>query len=378
MEKVLNLEENDETKLKCDSFIKSLDSSMTFQNDMSSDSMSSDWLDEIEYACPYIDNIVRNPKLILINEESVVKIERTKKITVASVKDLCKHTQYIEKIDPATQEIKPSKILEVRNEETFNIYENRFIFTLITNMVRFVNKKEDMLENIDTQNQKTLEYAATTKVPREKVNIELKITSQLLPEGDSNENDFAKEIEDIKRRLAKVKLYINSWRNSVFMKSLIKENVSMVHSPIKKTNIILKNPNFQIAMNLWTYIQSYEDEESDESKEGLSSGGNSILKGLLDNTFLTDYFVLDSVRKTKKAQKEALKKYASIMINNQIKQVVSLLLNCGIKITDEEIMKMIAEMISQEKENREIGSIDVKKKFKSEMEEYLERAKEFL
>ena len=142
--------EKDEKKLnKSRLFLEKLESDMEYKSLYNGDLISFDWLDEIEFACPYIDIIVRNPKLTLIQEENLVKVERSKRITVASVKDLAKHTQYIDDVDPKTNDVRPSKILDIRNEETFNIYENRFLYTLINDLERFVASKEKLLNNFD-------------------------------------------------------------------------------------------------------------------------------------------------------------------------------------------------------------------------------------
>ena len=39
----------------------------------------------------------------------------------------------------------------------------------------------------------------------------------------------------------------------------------------------LKNPNFQIAMKLWTFLQTYDINDNDESKN-LDTEGNDMLK----------------------------------------------------------------------------------------------------
>ena len=51
-------------------------------------------------------------------------------------------------------------------------------------------------------------------------------------------------------------------RNSDVYKILKKLNVARVIPPIKKTNVILKNTNFQYAMKLWDYLQSHIAEDS--------------------------------------------------------------------------------------------------------------------
>ena len=135
------------------------------------------WLDEIEFACTYIDTIVRNPKLALIKEENVVKIEKAKTITVASIKDLSRHTSYISKIDKETNDVEPSKILDVRSEETYNIYENRFLYTLIYDIDKIIYEKEKMLKNFKLLEDRVLNYNAKSSSTKENVKIELKITS---------------------------------------------------------------------------------------------------------------------------------------------------------------------------------------------------------
>ncbi len=350
---------------------------MHFISEVASDSISFDWINQLEFVCPYLDNIIRNPKVTLINESDVVKIEKARKITVESVKDLSKHTHFIDKIDPITNEVKPSKILVLRREETFNTYENRFIYTLLSNLSRFMMKKEALLESLDTKSDKLLEYMASTNNGSEKINIELKISSNKM-NGNKTNNDFEDEIESIKMKVKKIRDYISSWKRSEFITSLDRAHVSFIIPPIRKTNMILKNPNFQIAMKLWEFLQTYDEKENESSKGGIDTEGDEILKGILNDAFLMDYFVLDSISSKRKDQKLKLSQYAVIMISQQIKRAVALLLNSGIEITDEEILSMISNEIKSEKNKRLVGSADVKNKFKSVMEEYIERTQDYL
>ena len=138
-------------------FLKNTNSDMHFKSDFLGDTLSFEWMDEMEKACPFIDIIVRNPKMALVQEEMVVKVEKAKKITVASVKDLARHTNYISKLNEKTKDIEPKKILDIRNEETYNIYENRFLYSLIYTMNKFILEKEDMLNELEVNNKKVLE-----------------------------------------------------------------------------------------------------------------------------------------------------------------------------------------------------------------------------
>lgn len=336
-----------------------------------------EWIDKMEEAVPYIDNIFDAPKRFIVNEEIILDIEKTKKVTIESIKHLAKHTNFISEYKEDEDFIKPSKLLNVLKEETFNTYENRFIYTLIDNLIRFITKREIMLEEFEVNNNKTLEYVGSTNTFNESIKIELKITSKETLDSE-NDNDFQNEINEIRKRLKKIKQFINSWKRSEFIKSLEKQHVSLVIPPIKKTNLILKNPNFQVATRLWEYLRIYDLKNSDNSRKGMDINDNNTLKDILDVAFFSNYVVLDSISSSKREQKNNLSKYAVVMINEQIKRAISLLLNSGVKISDEEILSMIAEDIKNEKNKKLVGSTDVKNKFKSAMDEYLERTQNYL
>ncbi len=372
--------EKDEKKLnKSRLFLEKLESDMEYKSLYNGDLISFDWLDEIEFACPYIDIIVRNPKLTLIQEENLVKVERSKRITVASVKDLAKHTQYIDDVDKKTNDVRPSKILDIRNEETFNIYENRFLYTLINDLERFMASKERLLNNFELNKNKTLEYKAASLTTDEKVNIEVKVTSSSLP-SKQEDKKLEEEIKKAKERLKKVKDYLSSWDRSEMVKALKKEHVKFISPPLKKTNILLKNPNFRIAVRLWDIIRTYDLDKKDESKDSDDNNSIDIMKSFLDHSFLINYSVLDSMARLKRDEKKNMTKYATIILTEEINRVMTLLASCGYKTTEEELLSLIAKELKDEKKNRSVSvnADDVKKKFKTAMEEYLERTQKYL
>lgn len=371
---------NKELNKKSELFIEKVNSQMYYQSDLSSDLINFNWVDQIEHACPYIDNIVRNPKVALVREEDVVKVEKAKKVSVASIKDLSRHTHYIEKIDEETMEVQPSKILIERSEETFNTYENRFIFTLIYNLYRFVRDEESQLDNLEIKDERVLEYAGTTITGAERVNVELKITANQNPDEEDEKvpRNIEKEIEDVRNRLKKINAFIASWRFSELYTTLEKANVALVIPPIKKTNLILKNPNFQVAEKLWTFMQTYDEGKKDANIDGLDTTGNNDLLGLLDDSFMLDFFVLDSISASKREQKKRLSEYAVIMMRQQLKRIISLLLNSGVSVSDEEILEMITNELKKERNKTTVDSTDIKNRFKNEFDEFLDKVKNYI
>lgn len=365
---------SDELTKKRDLFLKNIESDMHYTLNQKSNTLTFDWLDEIETACPFIDNIVRHPKVTLVKDESVVEVERAKKITVDSVKDLAKHSNYI--TDVVDGDVKISKVLDVRNEETFNIYENRFLYTLILDLDKFIYDKEEELNDFDLSDQKLLEYNSDTISEEEKVKIELKITSSKDSEDDNSK--IKSLVEKQKYRISRVKEYITSWMRSDIMKELDKLHVPLVTPPVKPTNVILKNPNFQVAVKLWEFIRNYDRDVTGSSKTALESNGNKILLSYMDDAFLTSFFVLDSISRKKREEKQKMCEYSVLLLSELVYKTLSLLNSNGFDMTEEELLKLLSEVVRKENNNRLVGTEDIKKKFQSEIDEYLERAQSSL
>ena len=123
------MDNNDEFE-NTEIFLSNLNSTLHVKRDYDLKDFDYGWLDIIEDVLPYIDNILRNPKRFIINEEEIVKVELARKVTVESVIHLTQHTNLIQKIED-NGDVKPSKILNINKEESMDTYENRFIHTLI-------------------------------------------------------------------------------------------------------------------------------------------------------------------------------------------------------------------------------------------------------
>ena len=376
MTNTFNTEDLTDVKRTVKAFNRKIESEMSYKSAYKGNVLSFDWLDEFEEACPRIDLIVRHAKVTLIQEQNVELIEKAKRITVESVKDLAKHTSYINEIDQKTGDVKPGKILDIRSEETFNIYENRFLYTLIHEMESFIMRKEDDIKKLEISDSKLLEYRGKAKSDKDSVHIELKITADSLP-SDEVADDLKEKIKDIKNRIRDVKIYISSWYKSEMMRQLERAHIPFVKPPLKKTNILLKNPNFKIATKLWEYIRNYDD-DANNSKDNVENNGSDAMLTFLNHAFLLNYGIMDSVFVSKREQKKQLSKYAVVLLSLEMKRIIELLRSQGIKIDDEELLRMLANEVNEEKSDRLAGNDDIKKKFKKAMDDYLERAQEYL
>ena len=247
---------------------------------------------------------------------------------------------------------------------------------MILNLLRFLTEKEELLKDLKPRNDKTLEYSASTSNGKEKIKVDVKISTKPTRLSDED-NDLDKEINSVRKRIEKMKKFVNSWLASELITSLQKQHATLVMPPIKKTNLILKNPNFQMATKLWDFLYSV-DEEQKKKINGIDSKGDELLRKILDDACLMDYYVLDSISINKKDQKEKLCKYALLMIMNQVQRAIDILLENGIKISEQELFKLLSTELEKKKSISQIGSADIKKKFQKEMDDYLAKASQYL
>ena len=106
----------------------------------------SEWIGTIEDCIVSLDNIVRNPRKFIVIEEDIVDISLARSISVESVKHLSQHTNLISSVDKNGMVI-PSKILNTSKEESFDIYENRFIYTLLLKVRDFIDRRFTEIQN---------------------------------------------------------------------------------------------------------------------------------------------------------------------------------------------------------------------------------------
>ena len=106
------LNDEEEQMDPTDKFLNNLSSTLFVKRDYDMKEFNYEWVDKLEDVIPYIDNILRNPKRFIINDEEIVKVELAKRVTVESVIHLSQHTNLIQKIED-NGDVKPSKILNI-------------------------------------------------------------------------------------------------------------------------------------------------------------------------------------------------------------------------------------------------------------------------
>ena len=210
------------------------------------------WIEQIENCIVELDTIIRNPRRFIVQEEEIVPIEKARRITNESVRHLAQHTNLIAKVEG--DRVTPNEILNVYREESFDIYENRFIYTLLGKVEEFVESRRQVLYNItDDEEIAELGMEGSFNNGEEDVTYQFKISA-------TNKNslvDMDTSRMSIFARIDRLSHIIREFRGSAFARSM--RGSAPVRPPIMRTNVILKDPNFKKALVLWQFIETYNE-----------------------------------------------------------------------------------------------------------------------
>ena len=352
--KVLELYTRTNTN-KINSFNNSVQSEYTVNTNVESFEADFEWLELMEETVQYIDNILRNPNRFIINEEEVVNVEKARRVTVESIKHLARNTSMIQKIE-RNGDVKPSKILNINKDENYNTYENRVIYTLIKNMQMFIDmKKRDLITKSYTKDSKRSEYHGTSKVGAEVVDISVSMASKSNVTSEYGKNNDL----SVEQRIDKLELQVADLTRTDVYKLLDKANVAKVTPPVKKTNLILKNTNFQYAMKLWNYLQTHVDNGNKTTKSSSTIKENINVKSMFDDVFLLNYLIVNSLGDNKQELKaEKNKELVETLTNNMITKIVEI--NSDLPM--EELQKIIGDKIAVIRNKKEASIEEIQQK----------------
>lgn len=213
------------------------------------------WVTAIEETLPSLDLIMRNPSRFIEDREEILPMEMTKKVTPQSLRHLAQHTDLISKIEG--DRITPSKLLNVFKEETLQTYENRFINTLINRLVTFISRRYQTAKNAGfDEKSTTLNISQSFKHNDASCKISLKVeVSESTDYTDLVEKNYTYTTE-LWQRVKRLNDICTGYLSSDFAKAMGK---SYIRPPVMRTNAILKNKNLRQCLELWQFIESYED-----------------------------------------------------------------------------------------------------------------------
>lgn len=334
---------NNLNKDSANKFIASTSSNITVKRDIDACVSDTSWIDMVEECIPYLDNIIRNPRRFIVQEENIVPIEKAKVVTEESIRHLAQHTSMIQEVQEDGTVI-PLKLLNVYREETVDLYENRFIKSLVDNLYTFVNNK---LSESDQRSYAKVESAVTYSGLMKKKGEVVEVNLQLKSKKDT-EVDASKDGHSLEERIEHIKDIVSAFRSSTFIKSL-KES-SPVRSPIRKTNVILKEQNFIKALELWEYLEKNNIKPITSVDKRTEIVKDPDIKTKYDLAFFIDTDAIDINKTSNKSE------FNSAIISKLVNDFVF----TG-DITEKEFKKLMEKEFKEAKKRKDKKTSEIKK-----------------
>ncbi len=220
---------------------------------LESKQFDSKFVDELEKGFDAIDHVIANPRTFIKEEPELVEAGLAKKINAQSITHLASHTQFVHSVDEKGN-VTPEKILTIHAEIDVQIYENRFVMTLIKKCSLFIEKRFNFIKDHgETLDSDLLLIKSTSNIDGAKYEVDsrIKVSSPSKDDGNKEKN------EDILKRLATLRERCAYFMHSPFMAEMA--GAKDVANPIHMTNMIVKNPYYHGAYELWKFIDQYTD-----------------------------------------------------------------------------------------------------------------------
>ena len=210
-----------------------------------------EWISVIEDSLDAINNVIEKPRRFITTEQEVVPVSLAKKISADSVRHLSQNTQFLAPSDDGG--VHPTKILNVSMAETYDLYENRFVYHLIQRLLTFVDRRTDVIF-WSTGNEVRNRFTMHSKIGDAYEEIEYNVEMTVKDRQNFAENDA--DNMDTFMRIDRVRRLVMALRGSSFCQLM--KGCSVVRSPIQRTNLIMKDPNYRKCFQLWQFMERYD------------------------------------------------------------------------------------------------------------------------
>lgn len=298
------------------------------------------WLGVIEDSLDALNRITEHPRRFVTSNEEVVPVALARKITADSVRHLSMNTQFI--ASSKDGEIQPTKILNVTVEETYDLYENRFIYHLIQRLVTFIDKRTDVIfwsTGDETCNTLQMHSKVDDAYEQIEYKLEMKVkNTQSFAENDSDNMSVFMRIDRVRRM-------VMALRTSAFCDLM--KGCARVRSPIQRTNTIMKDPDYRVCYRLWQFLESYDEvgysiEEQDTPLEFDEEYQIQLFSNLITNYTVFKSLLEADPRKLSEIPPKRKKITKPKFIKKIQEEIVT-----DYNIPDVEVRKVIIEEVTQ-------------------------------
>ncbi len=237
-----------------------------------------DWVEFIETHLPYVEKAIKEERQFIRREGETVDIGKAKKVSRDSVEHLARHSELITHLPEEGEMLIPDKIYITENTSNYTVYENRFLYLLLTFMSDFVEMRYSKIAELGNTYHATLDTRKNVMMGKRTVKMELHFEEQ------AKSDPYALTEEGKSTMLERVEA-IRIITNMLLMTPLMKEvsKAPMISPPITRTNVLRMDNNFKYAVELYDYLVAYQgDGYTIEYKNVEQSPFGDALEGEID------------------------------------------------------------------------------------------------
>lgn len=298
-----------------------------------------EWISVIEDSLDAINNVIEKPRRFITTEQEVVPVSLAKKISADSVRHLSQNTQFLAPSDDGG--VHPTKILNVNMAETYDLYENRFVYHLIQRLLTFVDRRTDVIfwsTGNEVRNRFTMHSKIGDAYEEIEYNVEMTVKDrQNFAENDADNTDTFMRIDRVRR-------LVMALRGSSFCQLM--KGCSVVRSPIQRTNLIMKDPNYRKCFQLWQFMERYDKVGySIQVKDSALAFDDEYLTQMYTN-LINNYSVFKSLVSDDRNLTELASEQREPVVPKFIKEIKEELVD-SCDIPDVEVRKVFVEEVTQ-------------------------------
>ena len=297
------------------------------------------WISVIEDSLDAINNVIEKPRRFITTEQEVVPVSLAKKISADSVRHLSQNTQFLAPSDDGG--VHPTKILNVSMAETYDLYENRFVYHLIQRLLAFVDRRTDVIF-WSTGNEVRNRFTMHSKIGDAYEEIEYNVEMTVKDRQNFAENDA--DNMDTFMRIDRVRRLVMALRGSSFCQLM--KGCSVVRSPIQRTNLIMKDPNYRKCFQLWQFMERYDKVGySIQVKDSALAFDDEYLTQMYTN-LINNYAVFKSLVSDDRNLTELASEQREPVVPKFVKEIKEEFVD-SCDIPDVEVRKVFVEEVTQ-------------------------------
>lgn len=234
--------------------ISRADNEFQFSNRRMEKTVDLNWVDAIDRTLEAFQTIISSPRRVIQEEELIVNVANAKKAGADVVQHLAQHASLVEKFDPDSGEVRPSRLMQKYREDSEGLYENRLVFTALESAFQFVRIRHDALfAAMGDEFGAKLKMRSDMDSAIEHVHLDLflhiKNTDDALTTDEKNRDTFD--------RISRIYRVLGVLMNSGFAQEMAK--LPRVRGTVTKTNVLKKNPNYHKVLELFEFLHGYTD-----------------------------------------------------------------------------------------------------------------------